>query len=138
MIVSDTSGSGKESILRAMVKKYLPAMACALTPILCYFVIRPFAEIGMIDDWSYVKTVQVLAQTGHIVYNGWATAMLGWQLYFGALFVRIFGFSFTVVRYATVIETMATAFLLQRIFVRSGMNTCNATLATMTFILSPL
>jgi hypothetical protein len=125
-------------ILRAKVKNYLPAFACAFTPILCYLVVRPFAEIGIIDDWSYIKTAQVLAQTGHVVYNGWATAMLGWQLYFGALFIKLFGFSFTAVRFATVIESMATAFLLQRTFVRAGANAWNATLATMTFVLSPL
>ena len=36
------------------------------------------------------------------------------------------------------IEAMATAFLLQRTFVRAGLNPWNATLATMAFILSPL
>ena len=64
--------------------------------------------------------------------------MLGWQLYFGALFVKLFGFSFTAVRFGTVVEAMATAFLLQRTFVRAGLNSWNATLATMTFVLSPL
>jgi hypothetical protein len=124
--------------LRSVAKTYLPPVLCALTPILCYVVVRPFAEIGIVDDWSYVKTAQVLAQTGHIVYNGWAAPMLGWQLYFGALFIKLFGFSFTAVRFATVIESMATAFLLQRVFVRAGLCSWNATLATMTFVLSPL
>jgi hypothetical protein len=138
MSVIEQFDSRREAILRATVKNYVPAIACALTPLLCYFVVRPFAEIGILDDWSYIKTTQVLAQTGHIVYNGWATAMLGWQLYFGALFVKILGFSFTTVRFATVVESMATAFLLQRTFVRAGLNSWNATLATMTFILSPV
>ena len=124
--------------MRVSVKNYLPAIACALMPILCYIVIRPFAEIGILDDWSYAKTAQVLAQTGHIVYNGWSNKMLGWQAYLGALFVKPFGFSFTMVRFATVIGSMATAFLLQRTFVRAGVNAWNASLATMTFVLSPL
>lgn len=124
--------------MRAKVKNYMPAVACAITPLLVYIVIWPVAEIGIVDDWSYIKTAQLLAQTGHIVYNGWATAMLGWQLFLGAFFVKVFGFSFTAVRFATVIESMATAFLLQRTFVRAGLNSWNATLATITFILSPL
>jgi hypothetical protein len=125
-------------ILRATVKNYVPAIACALTPLLCYIVARPFAEIGIVDDWSYAKTAQIVAQTGHIVYNGWANKMLGWQAYFGALLIRLLGFSFTAVRFATVIESTVMAFLLQRTFVRAGLNSRNATLATMTFILSPL
>lgn len=52
------------------------------------------------DDWSYIWSARLLAETGHIQYNGWATAMLGWQLYLGALFIKIFGFSFSIVRIA--------------------------------------
>jgi hypothetical protein len=120
------------------LKRYLPAIACAVAPLFCYLLIRPYAEMGIGDDWSYIKSAQVLAQTGHIVYNGWATAMLGWQLYVGALFIKLFGLSFTAVRFSTVIEAMATAYLLQRTCVRAGLNSWNATLATMTFVLSPL
>lgn len=116
----------------------MPAILCALTPALCALVIRPGVETGISDDWSYIKTVQVLAQSGHIVYNGWATAMLGWQLYLGALFVKLFGFSFTVVRSSTLIVAMAIAFLLQRTFVRAGIGQWNAALATLTLVLSPL
>lgn len=124
--------------MRAAVKNHLPAIACAATLVVCYFVIRPYAEIGINDDWSYIKTTQVLAQTGRIVYNGWASPILGWQIYFGALFIKLFGFSFTAVRFSTVIEAIVTAYLLQRTFVRTGLNSWNATLATLTFVLSPL
>lgn len=124
--------------MRARVKKYLPALLCALAPIVCYLIVRPYAETGIDDDWSYIRSAQVLAQSGHIVYNGWATAMLGWQLYFGALFIKLFGFSFTAVRLSTFVQAVATAFLLQRTLVRTGINEWNATLATLTFVLSPL
>jgi len=128
----------EEADLQAKLKAYLPALFCALTPVICYLIVRPYAEIGIDDDWSYIKTAQVLAQTGHIVYNGWATAMLGWQLYFGALFIKLFGFSFTAVRLSTLIEAVATAFLLERTLVRAGINEWNSVLATLAFVLSPL
>lgn len=115
-----------------------PALLCALAPVLCYLLVQPYAEMGINDEWSYVKTAQVLAQTGHIVYNGWGSPMLGWQAYFGALFIKLLGFSFTAVRLSTVIEAMATAFLLQRTLVRVGITSRNAALATLTFVLSPL
>ena len=124
--------------MHARVKNYAPAMVCASTLLVCYFVTQPYAEIGYADDWSYIKTAQLLAQSGHVVYNGWGSPMLGWQLYLGALFIKLFGFSFTVVRFCTVIEAMATAFLLQRTFVRAGLNSWNATLTTLTFVLSQL
>lgn len=124
--------------MRATVKNYLPAIACALTPLLCYIAICAHAEIGINDDWCYLKTAQLLAQTGHLTYNGWGGAILGWHAYLAVLLVKLFGFSFTVVRLTTVIEAMAIAFLLQRTYLQAGVNSWNATLATMTFVLSPL
>src|ERR1700759_4538500 len=59
---------------------------------------RPFTEIGREDDWSYVRTLQVLVHTGHIAYNGWATATLGWMLFWGVPFAKLFGSSYTVAR----------------------------------------
>jgi Dolichyl-phosphate-mannose-protein mannosyltransferase len=116
----------------------LPAIACALALPLCALAIRPVVEMGVNDDWSYIKTVQILAQTGHIVYNGWATAMLGWQLYLGALFVKLFGFSFTIVRASVLLIAMATAFLTQRTMVRAGISEWNAALGTLVIVTSPL
>jgi len=124
--------------LRTRLKNYLPAFACALIPILCYLLIRPYAEIGIDDDWVYIKDALKVAQTGHISYSGAETPILGWQLYSSALFIRLFGFSFTAVRLATVIEAMATSFVLECTFERAGLNRWNATLATATFVLSPL
>jgi hypothetical protein len=100
--------------------------------------IHPVLEQGISDDWSYTRSAQVLAATGHIVYNGWATAMLGWQLYLGALFIRIFGFSFTAVRLSTLLVACATAWLVQRSFVLSGLTEKLATFGTLTLVLSPL
>jgi hypothetical protein len=124
--------------LRKLLKIYLPAVACALTLILCYFVVRPYAEIGIADDWVYAWDALNVVRTGHISYSGGETPMLGWQLYFGALFIKLLGFSFTTVRFSTVVQAMATAFLLQRIGMRAGLNSWNATLVTLIFVLSPL
>jgi hypothetical protein len=124
--------------LRIHVKSQLPAIFCALAVASSALLIRPYAETGVCDDWSYIKTTQILAQTGHIVYNGWASAMLGWQLYLGALFVKLFGFSFTAIRLSTTLVAIATTWLLQRTLVRAGISQWNATLATLTFVFSPL
>ncbi|MEO6805813.1 MAG: glycosyltransferase family 39 protein [Edaphobacter sp.] len=124
--------------MRFSEKFRLPALLCALALLTCAFAAWPFAETGIVDDWSYIRTAQILAQTGHIVYNGWATAMLGWLLPSAALLIKVFGFSFTVARMSILLVSVATAFLLQRSFVRASLKDWNATLATLTFVLSPL
>ena len=115
-----------------------PALWCALLVLLCALASRPALEMGLDDDFSYIWTAKALADTGHVVYNGWATAMLGWQVYLGALFIKLFGFSFTAARASIVLVGMATAALLQRLFVRVGLTEWNATWATLTLSLSPL
>ena len=64
--------------------------------------------------------------------------MIGWQLLPAALFIKLFGFSFTAARMSVLLVALTTAFLVQRTFVRAGVGEWNATLATLTFVLSPL
>jgi hypothetical protein len=111
---------------------------CALIFAACVWIAWPVAEMGFVDDWSYIKTAQVFAQTGHLVYNGWATAMLGWQIPWGALFIRIFGFSFTAAKASTLPVAMATLVLFYAILSRFGVTQRNAVLGTLTLGLSPM
>jgi len=99
---------------------------------------QPFVEMGFIDDWSYIKTAQVFSQTGHFVYNGWATATLGWQVLWGALFARLFGFSFVHVRLSTLPVAMASIYLFHQILIRFGISRPNAIFASLCLALSPV
>ena len=116
----------------------MPAVLCAITFMLCEAISQPYAEMGVSDDWSFIRTAQLLAQTGHIQYNGWAACMIGWQLYPAALFLKLFGFSFTVARLSTFLVAVLTTFLIQRTFVRAGINEQNATIGTLAIVLTPL
>jgi hypothetical protein len=116
----------------------LPALLCALTVLLCELIARPFANMGICDDAPYILMARTLAATGHIVYNGWATAILGWQLYLGAAFIKLFGFSFTTVRMSTLLVAVLTSFAIQRTLVRANISERNATIGTLVLVLSPL
>jgi hypothetical protein len=116
----------------------IPALVCALAVLLCAFASSPFSTMGFVDDGPYILMTRTLAATGHIVYNGWAAPMLGWQLYLGAAFIKLFGFSFTAVRSSTLLVAMSLAFVLQRTLVRANLTERNATLGTLAFVLSPL
>jgi hypothetical protein len=94
--------------------------------------------MGFVDDWSYIKTAFVFARTGHIVYNGWATAILGWAIPWGALFIKLFGFSFTAVRLSTLPPAMASVYLLHASLLRFGITARNAIVGALTLGVSPL
>jgi hypothetical protein len=116
----------------------IPALFCALAVLACELIARPFTTMGVVDDGPYILMTRNLASTGHLVYNGWPAAMLGLQLYLGAAFIKLFGFSFTTVRMSTLFIAVLTAFFLQRTLVRSGITERNATIGTLTLVLSPL
>jgi hypothetical protein len=92
----------------------------------------------MLDDFSYVKSAQVLASTGRIAYNGWSAPILGWQLFLGALFLKLFGSSFTAARASTVVVALVTVFLTQRTYIRLGISPWNAMLGTLTLTVCPI
>ena len=98
----------------------------------------PVAEMGFQDDWSYIRTALEFARTGHFVYNGWATAMLGWIIPWSALFIKAFGFSFTVVRLSMLPVTMACIYLFHASLVRFGISGRNAALGALTLGFSPI
>jgi hypothetical protein len=111
---------------------------CVLIFCACFWAAWPIAEMGFDDDWSYIKSAQVFAQTGQLIYNGWATAMLGWQIPWGALFIHLFGFSFTAVKLSTLPVAMFSLFLFHVIQIRFGITARNAVIGTLTLGLSPL
>jgi 4-amino-4-deoxy-L-arabinose transferase-like glycosyltransferase len=77
----------------------------------------PFAEGGFIDDFSYIHMAKTLAETGRFAYNGWPTAMLGIQVWWGAAWIWLFGFSFTLVRLSVLplaLGAVAMVYLLTR------------------------
>ena len=116
----------------------VPAILCAVSVLVCEFLSRPYVNMGICDDGPYILVAKKLATTGHIVFNGWSAAMLVWQLYLGAAFIKLFGFSFTTVRTTTLVVSVVLAFFLQRTLVRTGITEWNATIGTLGFVLSPL
>jgi Dolichyl-phosphate-mannose-protein mannosyltransferase len=116
----------------------LPALFCAFAVLVCELLAHPSTTMSVCDDGPYILMARTLATTGHIAYNGWAAPMLGWQLYLGAAFIKLFGFSFTAVRMGTICIAMLMAFVLQRTLVAASISGRNATLATLAFVLSPL
>jgi hypothetical protein len=116
----------------------MPAVMCALAVLLCELVSWPYTTMGVCDDMSYILIARKVAETGHIFYNGPTTPFLGWQLYLGALFIKLFGYSLTTVRLSTLLVSAVLAFVLQRLLVRANISERNATVGTLALVLSPL
>ncbi|HTV04768.1 MAG TPA: hypothetical protein VME86_05325 [Acidobacteriaceae bacterium] len=110
---------------------------CALAFLVCALIAHPFVQMGFMDDWSYIWSAREFAHTGHFAYV-WSSPILGWQLLWGSLFIRLFGFSFNVVRLSALPVAMLSIFLFHSILLRFGITARNAVIGALTFGLSPL
>lgn len=122
----------------AALRRYLPALLCALSVPLCMLIAHPVVATNIIDDGPYIRMVQVLANTGRVTYTGWGAPMIGWQLYLGAALVKLLGFSFTAVRLSTLLIAMANAFVFERALLRCGLRERAAVLGALALVLSPV
>ena len=92
-------------------------LLCVLITLAAILVAWPFAEGGSIDDFSYIHMAKTLAETGRFAYNGWPAMMLGIQVWWGAAWIWLFGFSFTLVRLSVwplALGAVALVYLLSR------------------------
>lgn len=111
---------------------------CSVAVLAAILISRPFGEMGLVDDFSYVKTAFVFARTGHFVYNGWATAMLGAQIVWAAPFIKLLGYSFFATRVSTVALATLCVWLTHAVLRRVQLNRTHAIFGALTVGLSPL
>jgi hypothetical protein len=111
---------------------------CAALIIAAFFLVNPSAEMPFCDDWSYAFTVRRLLDTGALTYNGGATAMIVSHVLWGALFSKLFGFSFTVLRLSTLPFAAASAALCYVLARQAALRPSLAFFASLVLCLSPL
>jgi hypothetical protein len=114
------------------------ALLCALLTAFCILATIPVLEMGVNDDWSYTRTARDLANTGRLVYDGWTVTMMGVQAYWAALFIKLFGFSFTLVRLTTLPLAAGCALLLYALGRRADLSPSLSALGTLFIVLSPV
>ena len=65
------------------------------------FIVNPIGNFPLNDDWSYAKPVHSLLNGDGIKFTGWMSMTLFSQVIWGAIWCKIFGFSFTILRFST-------------------------------------
>jgi 4-amino-4-deoxy-L-arabinose transferase-like glycosyltransferase len=123
--------------LRLPAEWRYPAISAALL-LAAVLAIHLIVEMGMNDDWSYIYVARGLALRGRLVYHGWADTTMIPQAFWGALFFKALGFSFTAAR----ISTLALALLLVPVLYllgrEAGLKPAFANFATLLVVLCPV
>jgi len=66
-------------------------------------VVNPIGDFPLNDDWAYAENVKALVVDHKIYFSDWPAMTLIVHTVWGALFCKIFGFSFTVLRFSNLI-----------------------------------
>lgn len=98
----------------------------------------PVGEISYADDSAYTQMALQAARTGHFTYNGWEAAVMILHVYWGALFIRLFGFSFDCVRFSTLPFAFGSVVFCYLLVRRAGLQAREALFVTALFALCPL
>ena len=100
--------------------------------------INPIGEFPLGDDWAYSKRIWNLVENGTIESPNWGGALFFTQLFWGAAFCKIFGFSFTILRISEIIASLFCIIIFYAI-VRKITNSSRLTFfTTMLFALNPI
>jgi hypothetical protein len=113
-------------------------LICALVTAVVVFASLPFVEAGFNDDWSYAHVALNLARTGHLEYDNWGAPTLFVQAAWGAVLIRLFGFSFELLRFSTLPFAMGCGILCYLLAKRSRLPGGAALFASLAFVTSPL
>jgi len=113
-------------------------LACIGIVAAAILLVWPFAEVGYGDDVAYAHVALTLSRTGRLVYNGWEAAMLLEHAYWGAAFIKLFGFSFVCLRLSTVPFALGAIGLCYLLVRRAGLEPSSGLFVTLVLGLSPL
>jgi hypothetical protein len=69
--------------------------------------VAPWSDVPVVDDYAYAWSVEHLLKTGRIAINDRSSIYPIVQMLWGALFARLFGFSFGALRLSTVVASIA-------------------------------
>jgi 4-amino-4-deoxy-L-arabinose transferase-like glycosyltransferase len=122
----------------AWMKSHWPLGAVLGVLGLLIVVINPLREVPYEDDWSYTLMVRHLLETGHYQVDNWSAANPVSHIYWGALFARLFGFSFASLRISTLVLLAAGLCGMYMLAREHRLSARQAGMVTFVLLVSPL
>ncbi|WP_430410404.1 glycosyltransferase family 39 protein [Kordia sp.] len=92
----------------SFLKKYQDHFGLLILWLLIILIINPIGDFPLNDDWCYGKSVKTLLEDGYLKLYNWGEMTLVGHVYWGYFFTKIFGFSFTVLRWSTLVMAFGT------------------------------
>jgi hypothetical protein len=81
----------------------LPLLLLLAVFIIAELVVGPIGDFPLNDDWWYAKTLRIFHEHNFLDSSTWGSSTLLTQLLYAKVFVSLFGVSFTVLRFSTLL-----------------------------------
>src|SRR3954451_7274263 len=99
---------------------------------------NPRGNFPIDDDWDFALATWRFAETGHFHFTAFTAVSLRAQVLWGALWTRLFGESFDVLRISTMVLAAATLVIVHRMLLRAGVPRFGRIIATLALGFHPI
>jgi 4-amino-4-deoxy-L-arabinose transferase-like glycosyltransferase len=123
--------------LRRSVERPWALLTLLLALVLSVIVTNPFGEFAVNDDWFYYWSVYGFHWSNFKLDSLITPSLMG-QVFYGHALVKIFGFSFTLLRLSTIILAAVGTFFFYRLLLRIGLSRGAAVLSSSVLWFNPI
>jgi len=99
---------------------------------------NPRGNFPIDDDWDFALAAWRFAETGHFHFTAFTAVSLRAQVLWGALWTRVFGESFDVLRLSTMVLAAMTLVIVHRVLLRAGVPRFARIIATLALGFHPI
>lgn len=103
-----------------------------------YLLVWPVGDYLFIDDWAFTKSLSHLHMNGQHRIMSWNPMSLVSHLWWGLLFTKLFGFSFTVARISVTLLYLVQGLVLLGLFRHCGVSKGRSFVGAATVLLHPM
>jgi len=125
-------------MLKIFFQKNKLLLTLVLIFIISEIIVNPIGNFPLNDDWTYGKSVKTFLQNGIIDIGDFPAMSLFSHLMWGALFTKIFSFSFTVLRFSTLVSALISALVLNKLVFKITGSKLVAFIACLTLLFNPV
>lgn len=105
--------SNMRKIVNQIAKKFayssidlLSLLVLTILWIVSIYIVNPSGNFPLNDDWAYARGIKTLVQDGQMVLDNWPAMTLIAQIGMGTIYCKLFGFSFEVLRWSTLVNSL--------------------------------
>ena len=84
--------------MKKTASAYLPLASLVVVFVFLGIFLCSYDQYPIDDDWSYIKAAETFHHTGEMKFTPWTAMSLVFQIWWGTLFTKLFGFSIEMLR----------------------------------------